>query len=1220
MRSISTFLFLILFSGISFGQNGWPRYSGPFRNFSQAAPASGMVNGSQDFRYIFTTEDVVPTAASQSPRYGNGGHASSQPHPSGGGFSSIAVDGKLFQNYFQPSGRIFDTTEYRKRFSPTGNLWYPELWLLNADEIFLCVDARSGKTKWRTVVEKAGFNHLDHKGVLANGSPVYHNGRVYFLSSVFEVFCLDTANGNVLWRRPSLVTPLVLQWKNNSLNRKRYLGQANREFNLSLDVIGGTLIVPTSQLGNSQRLQGLDPATGNVLWTTSSNVQGGTSVATGFWKAPDDQEYIVVANNEGIARMINPATGAQLWQLTGLGNNAYAILTQGNYMVVRTADTTYACYRLSLTGADFQWKLPKGSLQLPSTYKVGMVGSPDGRHVYIRGDGTLGRYYMVNLETGNIVATGSASQADEAADYRYGNLLFSEGDSQHNSFSASIMRADSGAFPSAFGWSVPHKPITSYAVPLQPAMANGTFYIRGSGGIHAYRMDAPANLKLTFVGFGARNTFRNPGDSIRVRVTATGNPETFRLFLNGAQVALVQNQAELNFLLPSIPAGSHQFEARAEKASTNESISAFLYVNARNIGKVVVVPDSQRLKVGESFLFSAQSFFDNGTQWYRQYVDLNNPIPQPQKQWSVGDSGGTIDANGYFTASRAGNFYVRIRAGRNGVFVTDSVLVMVEKAPQVLTYLPAPDFFVTQPGIRLGGMLNSGLPVQYEVVSGPGLVENDSLKPTGTAGTVILKVFHPGNLLYLASNEIFDTIRILELGVPDRIRINPDSLTLEAHSAVQLTAVLLNNSGFPLPFSGTVTWQILEHGWVTPQGVFTADTLLGWKRVRAELHIDNQTFADTAWYQIVRPSEVISISFNRDNSDFISANTEAGVIRRRYWFNSSSGSTGLKNDKGDLLATQIQFNGFGNVYTTQDAGTDGDRQMMRTFRGTQGASNLLTLQLNNLPSNFKTHGYNAYVYWGNHENNNKVIGLQAGNQTELFIRDNDATWKGTFTRSFATSAANAQPGQEYVGFENLQDTVFSLNLRMTNNIQRWGISGLQLYCPQAAWGKKAQIITFPEMPNQPSNAAPFPILASASSGLSPQFTLVSGPASLSNGIITLNGQPGIVTIRANQPGNGEYQSASPVERSFFVYVVTGLDKSASKGIFMYPNPTAGKVTVKNAAGLHFQVLNIQGKVVKTFTISREEEELDLSDFSKGVYLLRSDSPGKVPFHTRLVVQ
>jgi uncharacterized repeat protein (TIGR01451 family) len=79
-----------------------------------------------------------------------------------------------------------------------------------------------------------------------------------------------------------------------------------------------------------------------------------------------------------------------------------------------------------------------------------------------------------------------------------------------------------------------------------------------------------------------------------------------------------------------------------------------------------------------------------------------------------------------------------------------------------------------------------------------------------------------------------------------------------------------------------------------------------------------------------------------------------------------------------------------------------------------------------------------------------------------------------------------------------------------------------------------QSITFAFIPGKLTTDEPFDISATASSGLPVSLTLVSGPASLSGGTVTLNGTPGAVVIRASQAGNTAYNPAPDVHRTFNV--------------------------------------------------------------------------------------
>ena len=85
--------------------------------------------------------------------------------------------------------------------------------------------------------------------------------------------------------------------------------------------------------------------------------------------------------------------------------------------------------------------------------------------------------------------------------------------------------------------------------------------------------------------------------------------------------------------------------------------------------------------------------------------------------------------------------------------------------------------------------------------------------------------------------------------------------------------------------------------------------------------------------------------------------------------------------------------------------------------------------------------------------------------------------------------------------------------------------------------KLAQSITFAALGDQRTTAAPLTLSATASSGLSVTFSLVSGPAALSGSTLTLSGTAGTVTVRAAQAGNATFNAATAVDRSFAVTVV-----------------------------------------------------------------------------------
>jgi hypothetical protein len=82
--------------------------------------------------------------------------------------------------------------------------------------------------------------------------------------------------------------------------------------------------------------------------------------------------------------------------------------------------------------------------------------------------------------------------------------------------------------------------------------------------------------------------------------------------------------------------------------------------------------------------------------------------------------------------------------------------------------------------------------------------------------------------------------------------------------------------------------------------------------------------------------------------------------------------------------------------------------------------------------------------------------------------------------------------------------------------------------------REAQTITFGSLSNQTFGTAPFTISATASSGLAVSFyTATMSKCSVSGDTVTLLAT-GTCTIQAHQPGNADYQAATPVSQSFQV--------------------------------------------------------------------------------------
>ena len=153
-----------------------------------------------------------------------------------------------------------------------------------------------------------------------------------------------------------------------------------------------------------------------------------------------------------------------------------------------------------------------------------------------------------------------------------------------------------------------------------------------------------------------------------------------------------------------------------------------------------------------------------------------------------------------------------------------------------------------------------------------------------------------------------------------------------------------------------------------------------------------------------------------------------------------------------------------------------------------------------------------------------------------------------------------------------------------------------------------QTITFGALSNQIYGVAPFPVSASASSGLPITFSIVSGPASVFSSNVILTGA-GTVTVSASQPGNTNYMAATSVNQSFtvapaqlgirandknrvygatnpvFTYTATGLVNGDTTSV-LSGSPTLTTSAVTNSPLGNYVITNLPGTLTASnYTLS-----------------------------------
>lgn len=145
-----------------------------------------------------------------------------------------------------------------------------------------------------------------------------------------------------------------------------------------------------------------------------------------------------------------------------------------------------------------------------------------------------------------------------------------------------------------------------------------------------------------------------------------------------------------------------------------------------------------------------------------------------------------------------------------------------------------------------------------------------------------------------------------------------------------------------------------------------------------------------------------------------------------------------------------------------------------------------------------------------------------------------------------------------------------------------------------------QVINLLPVPNKLTTDPPFDLVATVNSGLDITFEIVSGPATISGNTVTLTGQPGEVTVKASQPGNGSWDPAADVFASFEV-----LDPNAVLVETEVLHPLAGDVYAPSLIPLKVAI-NANISYPELFSIDAVSAEIDgenipLTDHGNGFY-------------------
>jgi len=452
------------------------------------------------------------------------------------------------------------------------------------------------------------------------------------------------------------------------------------------------------------------------------------------------------------------------------------------------------------------------------------------------------------------------------------------------------------------------------------------------------------------------------------------------------------------------------------------------------------------------------------------------------------------------------------------------------KSNQAITFFGIPDKITTDDAFTIGANANSGLPVEFSIVSGPATVTGTTVTLTGQTGIVTVRASQAGNNQFNAATNVDRRFEVIAPPTVPGITIN---------SPTNGSSFTENKIDIKYTLSGNLQFHNANHLLLT---------------------LDNQAPIDVHTLNGVYPLNNLSEGFHTikiqlaDGNHRPFTNSEATAVisftiaptEKEQSINFPAIANKLTTD----LPFTINANATSNlpVIFSIESGPATINGNTITLAGTSGTVVVKASQNGNEEYKVALNARQSFYV--------EAPVIEQQNQRINFPVISD---KNTTDEPFEVAAMASSNLPVTLSIESGPASVNGMQVTLDGQpgtvIIRASQAGNAQYKRAISFGrsfkviekiKTAQNINFSVIPNKSANDLPFTVAATASSGLPVAFSILAGPASVNGNTVTLNGTPGTVIIRASQAGNEDYQPAINYDRSFIV------NAAVQKSILAYP--------------------------------------------------------------------
>ncbi len=391
---------------------------------------------------------------------------------------------------------------------------------------------------------------------------------------------------------------------------------------------------------------------------------------------------------------------------------------------------------------------------------------------------------------------------------------------------------------------------------------------------------------------------------------------------------------------------------------------------------------------------------------------------------------------------------------------------------QTITFGAIPDKLTTGADFTVSASASSGLPVSFELVSGPATLSGNTVSLTGQVGAVTVRAIQNGDANWNPATPVEQTFQVTEPAGGGDIDL---SFSVTASST---DLVIFNNISF--------TFTLTNTGTAAATGV---------KAI------------------LPKPASVVWVGGN-----------EYTVSQGSYSLGSNEWDVGSVAAGGNAAITVNWFvlatdplSGWAEVLAADQTDADSTPGNGACCSANEDDEAGLTVTVPGAAPQDQTINFPAIP---DKESNGAPFGISATATSGLAV-------------GFEIISGPATLSGNIVTLTGVTGTVV-VSASQNGNADWNPAPAVQRSFQVNEPGLANQTISFGSIPNKLTDSPPFNISATASSGLPVNFTIVNGPATISGNTITLDGVPGTVTVRASQPGDAQYNPAPDVDQSFQV--------------------------------------------------------------------------------------